>query len=97
MELCLGPTIRHHPTGTNPFLNNRSAVGSIWAWGLRNPYTFAFEASVPRPRMFINDVGWDTAEEVNVGVRGANYGWPNSEVRCCGHGGAQGLLSLCTS
>ena len=29
--------------------------------------------------MFINDVGESTWEEINVGARGANYGWPATE------------------
>lgn len=72
----------------NPFMKTRNAVGSVWGLGLRNPYTFAFEANVPQavPRMFINDVGWDSAEEINAGAPGANYGWPNSEVGCLGVG-----------
>ena len=50
---------------------------AIWALGLRNPYTFAFQ--LVTGRMFINDVGEGTWEEVNEGIRGANYGWPDSE------------------
>src|SRR5205085_10741985 len=30
-------------------------------------------------RMFINDVGGNQWEEVNVGMPGANYGWPTTE------------------
>ena len=29
--------------------------------------------------MFINDVGENTWEEINDGIAGANYGWPDSE------------------
>ena len=56
------------------------AVGAnraIWALGLRNPFTFAFQPGTGR--MFINDVGRVTFEEINDGVAGANYGWPESE------------------
>lgn len=51
---------------------------SIWAVGLRNPFTFAFNPGGP-PTMFINDVGGGSWEEVNNGLPGANYGWPNTE------------------
>jgi glucose/arabinose dehydrogenase len=64
--------------GDNPFFND--AVGnnrSIWALGLRNPFTFAFQPGTGR--MFINDVGASTWEEINDGIRGSNYGWPNTE------------------
>jgi glucose/arabinose dehydrogenase/chitodextrinase len=59
---------------------------SIWALGLRNPYRAYFDA--PSNRLFIGDVGgndYSTAvEEVDIGARGANYGWPNSEGPCSG-------------
>ncbi len=61
----------------NPFF--ATATGNyraIWALGLRNPYTFAFNKF---GGMFINDVGEETWEEINGGVRGGNYGWPDTE------------------
>jgi glucose/arabinose dehydrogenase len=64
--------------GDNPFFS--AATGSeraIWALGLRNPFTFAFQNGTGR--MFINDVGQNTWEEINDGLAGANYGWPNVE------------------
>lgn len=51
---------------------------AIWAVGLRNPFTFAFNPG-GTPAMFINDVGGGSWEEVNNGVAGANFGWPNTE------------------
>lgn len=62
----------------NPFYT--TAVGanrSIWALGLRNPFTFAFDPL--DGTMHINDVGEGSFEEINVGVAGANYGWPTYE------------------
>ena len=50
---------------------------AIWALGLRNPFTFAFQPGTGR--MFINDVGQNTWEEINDGGAGANYGWPTTE------------------
>ena len=50
---------------------------SIWAVGLRNPFTFAFQPHTGA--MMINEVGAATFEEINSGVAGANYGWPASE------------------
>ena len=47
---------------------------AIWAYGLRNPFTFAVQPGTGR--IHINDVGQDTWEEINVGAAGANYGWP---------------------
>src|SRR5207302_1478224 len=50
---------------------------AIWALGLRNPFTFAFQLGTTR--MFINDVGESTYEEINDGIAGSNYGWPVTE------------------
>jgi glucose/arabinose dehydrogenase len=54
----------------------------IFAYGLRNPFRFAFDPNTSATRFFINDVGQGTREEVNDGAIGANYGWPTREGRC---------------
>jgi hypothetical protein len=54
----------------------------VYAWGLRNPYRFAFDPNSPSTRFFVNDVGQSTREEVNDGVAGANYGWNAREGQC---------------
>ncbi|HVG34609.1 MAG TPA: PQQ-dependent sugar dehydrogenase, partial [Pyrinomonadaceae bacterium] len=81
----LGKILRINTDGTipadNPFFN--TAVGNnraIWALGLRNPYTFAFQQGTSR--MFINDVGETQIEEINDGIAGSNYGWPTCEGSC---------------
>jgi glucose/arabinose dehydrogenase len=62
----------------NPFYGTATGVyRAIWALGLRNPFTFGFQPGTGR--MFINDVGQSTWEEINDGVAGANYGWPTTE------------------
>jgi glucose/arabinose dehydrogenase len=77
-----GKMLRLNPDGTNPsdnpFYSGSSSdwQGAIWALGLRNPFTFAFQPGTGR--MFINDVGENSWEEINEGVRGANYGWAGS-------------------
>jgi glucose/arabinose dehydrogenase len=51
----------------------------IWAWGLRNPWRFAFD---PRTgRLWVGDVGEITYEEIDVVERGRHYGWPWREGR----------------
>ncbi|HYE04405.1 MAG TPA: PQQ-dependent sugar dehydrogenase, partial [Planctomycetota bacterium] len=76
-----GKILRYNPDGTippNPFSGSTTGVHqAIWAKGLRNPFTFAFQPGTGR--MFINDVGANTWEEINEGARGANYGWPATE------------------
>jgi glucose/arabinose dehydrogenase len=81
----LGKILRINSDGSiptdNPFFN--TATGSnraIWALGLRNPYTFAFQPGTSR--MFINDVGQSGWEEINDGIAGSNYGWPTCEGVC---------------
>lgn len=75
----LGKLLRIRPDGgiptDNPFYTQASGANrAIWALGLRNPFTFDVERGTGR--VFINDVGQDTWEEINLGVAGANYGWP---------------------
>jgi glucose/arabinose dehydrogenase len=74
----LGKVLRINSDGTiptdNPFFNTAAGNNrSIWALGLRNPFTFTFQPGTGR--MFINDVGQDTWEEINDGIAGSNYGW----------------------
>lgn len=76
-----GKMLRLNPDGTNvsdnPFYTGSASdwQGSIYALGLRNPYTFDISAS---GTMLINDVGENVWEEINLGERGANYGWAGS-------------------
>jgi glucose/arabinose dehydrogenase len=82
LSVPFGKLLRFNEDGTipadNPFFVTQSGVArAIWAYGLRNPYTFAIEPGTGR--IFINDVGQSTWEEIDVGSAGANYGWPNSE------------------
>ncbi|MEP7290144.1 MAG: PQQ-dependent sugar dehydrogenase [Chloroflexota bacterium] len=78
----LGKMLRINSDGTipsaNPFFGTATGVNrSIWALGLRNPFTFAFQPG--SGRMFINDVGQSAWEEINDGIAGSNYGWPTTE------------------
>ena len=57
----------------NPFVNKDGAVGEIWAFGFRNPYRFSFDRQ--SGRLFLGDVGQNDIEEVDIVVRGGNYGW----------------------
>ncbi len=55
-----------------------SATGTgIYAAGLRNPWRVSFDRATGQ--LYIADVGENTAEEVNLGSAGANYGWPGTE------------------
>jgi glucose/arabinose dehydrogenase len=54
----------------------------LYAWGLRNPFRFAFDPNTGPDRFFINDVGLSAHEEIDVGGIGLNYGWPAREGLC---------------
>ena len=78
----LGKVLRINSDGTipvdNPFFHATSGRNrAIWALGLRNPFTFAFNPA--GNEFFINDVGQNAWEEMNDGIAGANYGWPATE------------------
>jgi glucose/arabinose dehydrogenase len=81
----LGKMLRINSDGSipadNPFFNQATGNNrAIWTLGLRNPFTFNFQPGTGR--MFINDVGQVTWEEVNDGIAGSNYGWPSCESPC---------------
>ena len=59
-----------------------TACQELYAWGLRNPFRFAFDPNTGPQRFFINDVGQSTREEVDEGGIGRNYGWPIREGVC---------------
>jgi glucose/arabinose dehydrogenase len=78
-----GKILRINPTNGSAAAGNppvSAMFPQIWALGLRNPFTMAFQPGTGR--LFINDVGSsgpNAFEEVNEGVAGANYGWPQTE------------------
>ncbi len=67
----------------NPFNGVPNARHEIWAYGLRNPFRASFD---PAGRLIIGDVGEGTIEEIDIGARGANYGWPTCEGTCSNAG-----------
>jgi glucose/arabinose dehydrogenase len=78
----LGKILRINADGSipsdNPFYNTASGSNrAIWALGLRNPYSFSVQPGTGR--ILINDVGENSWEEINEGIAGSHYGWPNTE------------------
>lgn len=62
----------------NPFLSQTTGGNrAIWARGFRNPFTSAVQPGTGR--IFVNDVGENTWEEIDLGKAGGNYGWPSVE------------------
>jgi glucose/arabinose dehydrogenase len=62
----------------NPFYTQTTGkFRAIWAKGFRNPFSASVQPGTGK--LFINDVGSGTFEEINQGTAGANYGFPYSE------------------
>lgn len=64
----------------NPFVG-KPGMDEIWAYGLRNPFRIAFDAQTGT--LFASDAGQELWEEINIIVRGGNYGWNVREGTHC--------------
>lgn len=65
----------------NPFVG-RAGLDEIFAFGFRNPYRFSFDPGGERA-LLAGDAGQDLWEEVDVVVKGGNYGWNVREGTHC--------------
>ncbi len=70
---------------SNPFAGNDDIREEIWAYGLRNPWGFAFDKETGA--LYIPDAGHSSREEVNyqpaASAGGENYGWYAMEGNRC--------------
>ena len=57
----------------NPFADGAGGDSRVWAYGFRNPWRFNLQPL--SETLFIGDVGAATFEELDIGVRGGNFGW----------------------
>jgi glucose/arabinose dehydrogenase len=74
----------------NPFVDRDGARPEIWAYGLRNPWRFSFDAATGD--LWIGDVGQNAYEEIDfepTGSGGRNYGWNRREGRHPFNGGGR--------
>ena len=88
----LGKMLRIDPLGSNspngqygipndnPFIgdDDPQTLDEIWAYGLRNPHRFSWDTG-GNGKLLIADTGQDFIEEVDLGIKGANYGWGERE------------------
>jgi glucose/arabinose dehydrogenase len=72
--------------GDNPLVG-RPGLDEQYAWGFRNPWGMSFDGA----DLYVADVGQNRYEEVNLVVRGGNYGWNVREgAHCFGAGSDDG-------
>lgn len=73
-----GKILRVNEDGTipsdNPFVNNDTARKEIWTYGHRNTQGIAFDPVTGQ--LYNSEHGPTGGDEINVIVKGNNYGWP---------------------
>ncbi|CAB1449613.1 unnamed protein product [Pleuronectes platessa] len=68
----------------NPFIHDPGARPEVYAYGVRNMWRCSVDRGDPvsrygRSRIFCGDVGQNRYEEIDIIVRGGNYGWRAKE------------------
>jgi glucose/sorbosone dehydrogenase len=61
----------------NPFLNVSGARPEVYAYGLRHPHRFDWDAATKT--FLVIDIGLHYWEEIDIVAKGANYGYPERE------------------
>ena len=73
----LGKILRLEDDGSvpadNPFADRGGVAAQVWSYGHRNPLGIAWDAN---GRLWESEMGPDGGDELNLIVRGKNYGWP---------------------
>lgn len=78
LDKLQGKVVRLHADGSvpadNPFVGHAGARPEIWSYGHRNPQGMALNSW--NGQLWEHEHGPRGGDEINVVVRGANYGWP---------------------
>lgn len=73
----LGKILRLNADGSvpadNPFADQGGVAAQVWTRGHRNPLGIAFDAE---GRLWAHEMGPEGGDELNLILRGRNYGWP---------------------
>ena len=73
-----GSVMRLHRDGRvpkdNPFVGRDNALPEIWSYGHRNPQGMAYDPD--NERLWLIEHGPRGGDEINLVLRGRNYGWP---------------------
>jgi glucose/arabinose dehydrogenase len=76
-DAARGKILRMNPDGTapadNPWAGEPGVRALTWTTGHRNPYGLAF---APDGRLWEDEMGPRGGDELNLILRGKNYGWP---------------------
>jgi aldose sugar dehydrogenase len=77
MQQNLGKVVRLHDDGSvpddNPFADQGGVTAQVWTLGHRNPLGLAFDS---QGRLWELEMGPQHGDELNLIVRGENYGYP---------------------
>jgi len=77
-----GKILRMNPDGSLPS-DNPFAESLVWALGIRNAFGFDFDSS--NGRLIATEAGPSSDDEINIIVKGGNYGWPTCTGPCNPH------------
>lgn len=77
LQSNLGKILRLHADGSvmkdNPFMTQGEIAKQIWTLGHRNPLGMAFDS---KGQLWVAEMGPKGGDELNLIVKGANYGYP---------------------
>jgi len=77
MQSNLGKILRLNEDGTpaagHPFANQGEIAKQVWSLGHRNPLGIAFD---PNGKLWVVEMGPKSGDELNLIVKGENYGYP---------------------